>query len=138
MESFFITAFVGDAQSLVSPDACNKKVAIIARYDARLTMQFKHISHTMRYSELTGACINCVTFNNFVGQAVHGVTFPMLFNKELEATMAKTPSYAQVSRIVSLKPCATLVVEAVSEAGGWVGAVSAVVSAVGGWSCERH
>ena len=29
----------------------------------------------MRYSGLTGACINCVTFNNLVGQAVQGVPF---------------------------------------------------------------
>jgi hypothetical protein len=43
-----ITAFVGDAQ--VSP-------------------------HFMRYSGLTGATISCMTFNNFVAQALHGVKF---------------------------------------------------------------
>jgi hypothetical protein len=43
----FITAFVGDAHSSVSPDACNEKVAIIAWYDARLTVHFKHNSHNL-------------------------------------------------------------------------------------------
>ena len=42
----FITAYVGDAQS--SP-------------------------HFMRYSGLTGACINCMSINNLVGQALTGV-----------------------------------------------------------------
>ena len=40
-------AFVGDAQSPVSPEACNEKVAIIARYVAHLTIHFKHSSHTL-------------------------------------------------------------------------------------------
>jgi hypothetical protein len=31
--------------------------------------------HFMRYSGLTGACINAMTFNNFVAQAVAGVSF---------------------------------------------------------------
>jgi hypothetical protein len=44
----YITAFVGDAQA--SP-------------------------HFMRYSGLTGATISCMTFNNFVAQALHGVKF---------------------------------------------------------------
>jgi hypothetical protein len=43
-----ITAFVGDAQA--SP-------------------------HFMRYSGLTGATIACMSFNNFVAQALHGVKF---------------------------------------------------------------
>jgi hypothetical protein len=43
-----ITAFIGDAQA--SP-------------------------HFMRYSGLTGATISCMTFNNFVAQALHGVKF---------------------------------------------------------------
>jgi hypothetical protein len=44
----YITGFIGDAQA--SP-------------------------HFMRYSGLTGACINAMTFNNFVAQAVAGVPF---------------------------------------------------------------
>lgn len=44
----YVTAFIGDAQA--SP-------------------------HFMRYSELTGAGINAVSFNNFVGQAVAGIDF---------------------------------------------------------------
>lgn len=47
-EDGFITAFVGDAQS--SP-------------------------HFMRYSGLTGACINCMSINNLVSQALQGVEF---------------------------------------------------------------
>jgi hypothetical protein len=43
-----ITAFVGDAQSA---------------------------PHFMRYSGLTGATLNCMNFNNFVAQALHGVSF---------------------------------------------------------------
>lgn len=45
-EDGFITAYVGDAQA--SP-------------------------HFMRYSGLTGACINCMSINNLVGQALSGV-----------------------------------------------------------------
>lgn len=44
----YITAFIGEAQA--SP-------------------------HFMRYSELTGACINAMSFNNFVSQAVAGIDF---------------------------------------------------------------
>jgi hypothetical protein len=33
------------------------------------------MTHFMRYSGLTGACINCMSFNNLVGQALRGVEF---------------------------------------------------------------
>lgn len=75
----FITAYVGDAQASVSRGALKGQCHILGSLGScpsYTPLSFELLQpHFMRYSGLTGACINCMTINNLVAQALQGVSY---------------------------------------------------------------
>jgi hypothetical protein len=69
------------------PQRRNEKTLVaVQNLISFLTVEITHQPHFMRYSGLTGACINAMSFNNFIQKAIDGVPFIQRYREFAEET----------------------------------------------------